>query len=401
VTQAGGSNYTLSPDIKKLQTAARDLVQKVILPLEADLDYDAIEMAPDDHKRVVELVKEAGLWNMGVPEEYGGSGLGAFARAVIYEELVQHRAGLYRTFYDTLGHGAYGGLYAYGTPYHKETYLLPTLRGERQGGMAVTEPSGGSDPARAIKSFAVRDGDDWILNGSKMFGIGAQADYTIIFARTDPNSRRGMTAFILDKGMPGFVATPWPVQRSTYPAMGMFDNVRVPGKNVLGEVDNAWKMMAYEGLAKNRVGYSVSNLGISVAAHRTAVEDCKSRETFGAPLSTRQAVQWMLVDSEIEIKSNRWICWESAWQVDADEDFRFAASLAKVHSAEVLQRVLDRSMVIMGARALSKETSFDRWYREARIRRIGEGPSEVQRIVVSRDLLSVGSGVNPPTESVQ
>ena len=264
--------------------------------------------------------------------------------------------------------------------------------------MAITEPSGGADPARAIKTYAVRDGDDWILNGSKIF-IGGMpwSDYGVVFARTDPESRRGISCFIIEKGWPGFTWNPIPVTRTHYAGQAFFDNVRVPGENLLGEVHNAWKMMAYEGLAKGRVGYSVSNLRIAVGAHRYAVEDCKTRETFGTSLSTRQAVQWMLVDNEIEIKSARWIAWEGAWQVDAGEDFRFASSMAKVYSSEVLQRALDRSMRILGARGSTRELPLERWYREARIRRIGEGPSEVQRIVIARDVLSVGSGVNPPT----
>jgi len=392
-TQAGSSTYTLPADIKKLQLAAREYVQKHIVALEEDLDYDAIEIASEDRARLEKLAEQMGLRGR-EGEGTVRQELSAFGNAVFSEELVQHRAGLYVTCYGTLSGGA-GGNRRFTDDQRKRF-------AGRRGFMAITEPSGGADPARAIKTYAVRDGDDWVLNGSKIF-IGGMpwSDYGIVYARTDPNSRRGISCLIVEKGMPGFTWNPIPVTRTHYAGQAFFDNVRLPGSNLVGELHNAWKMMAYEGLAKGRVGYSVSNLGIAVGAHRLAVEDCKSRETFGAPLSTRQAVQWMLVDSEIEIKSNRWICWESAWQVDADEDFRFAASLAKVHSAEVLQRVLDRSMVIMGARALSKETSFDRWYREARIRRIGEGPSEVQRIVVSRDLLSVGSGVNPPTESVQ
>ena len=393
-------SFAIPDDVAKLQQAARSYIQNEIVPLEAHLDYDATDIPESEHARLEKIVQGYGLWNFdaraGVPEEYGGTNLSGFTRAVMAEELIQHRAGLYTNVYHTLGHGALGMLYA-GTDYQKETWLLPTLRGERNGFVGITEPSGGADPARAIRTFGVQDGDDWIINGSKVFVGGGQSDYGVIFVRTDPDSRRGISAFLIDKGLPGYTWNPIPVLRAAYPQQLFFDNVRVPAKNIIGEVHNGWKLLAFDLLAKNRVGYSVDNLGLSVAAHRFAVESCKTRETFGAPLSTRQAIQWMLVDSEIELKSTRWLAWESVWKVDNDEDFRYAASLAKVYSSEVLQRTLDRSIQIIGAQALERDPAglpLERWYREARIRRIGEGPSEVQRVVVARDMLSVGSGVN-------
>jgi len=393
-------SFAISDDVAKLQEAARDYIQHEMLPLEEHLDYDAIEAPEGEQERLEKKVQEIGLWNMGVPEQYGGSDISAFAHAVVNEELVQHRGGLYDTCYRTLGHGAIGPLYN-GTDYQKERYLYPSLRGEAQSFMGITEPSGGADPARAIRTYAVKDGDDWILNGSKIFlGGSPWAHFGLVFARTDPNSRRGISCFIIERGWPGFVLNPIPVLRAHYAGQLFFDNVRIPGKNLVGEVHNAWKLLAFDLLAKGRVGYSVHNLGIAVGAHKFAVESCKTRETYGAPLSTRQAVQWMLVDSEIELKSTRWLCWEGAWKIDNDEDFRYSSSLAKVYSSEVLQRTLDRSIQILGAKALERDPKglpLERWYRESRIRRIGEGPSEVQRIVVARDMLSVGSGVNPPT----
>jgi len=397
-TQATGT-FRMPEAISKLQKAARGYVQNEMLPLEEHLDYDAIDVPDSERPRLEKEIKKLGLWGTKIPEEYGGSSLSSFAQAVVFEELVQHRAGLYVTCYETLGPSALGPLYA-GSDYQKETYLYPTLRGERESFMAITEPSGGADPARAIRTYAVQDGDDWVITGSKIFIGGAPwSDYGVVFARTDPNSRRGISCFILDKGMPGFTWNPIPVLRPHYAGQLFFDNVRVPGRNLVGEPHGAWKLLAFDLLAKGRVGYAVSNLGIAVGAHRLAIEQAKTRETHGAPLSTRQAVQWALVDNEIELKGCRWICWESAWQVDNDEDFRAASSMAKVYSSEVLQRSLDRSMQILGARGLERDLPLERWYRESRIRRIGEGPSEVQRIVMARDMLSVGSGNNPPPSS--
>jgi len=278
-----------------------------------------------------------------------------------------------------------------GSEYLIETYGMPTVRGEQRGWYAITEPSGGSDPARAIQTRAVRDGDDWVINGSKVFISGAPwGDWGIVFARTDPERRRGITAFIVENKWPGFTMNPIPVMRAYYPAELFFDDLRVPNCNVLGEVDGGWDLLANKLLARQRIPYAAANLGVSVIAHRMAVEYPKTRETFGAPLATRQAIQWMLVDSEIEIRACRWLLWEAAWKYDAGEDFRQEASIAKLYSSEVLGHVVDRSIQIHGGYGVSKWLPFERWYREARIRRIGEGPTEVQRMVIAREILNPG-----------
>ena len=160
----------------------------------------------------------------------------------------------------------------------------------------------------------------------------------------------------------------------------------------MGEVDGGWDILANQLLARGRIPYSAANLGVSVAAHRMAVAYSKTRETFGAPLSTRQAIQWMLVDSEVEIRTCRWLTWEAAWKYDAGEDFRQEASIAKLHSAEVLARVVDRSLQIHGGYGVTQEMPFERWYREARVRRIGEGAQEVNKILIAREILNPGGG---------
>jgi len=137
---------------------------------------------------------------------------------------------------------------------------------------------------------------------------------------------------------------------------------------------------------KNRFPYSACNLGVAVAAHRMAIEHAKQRSTFGAPLSTRQAIQWMLADAEVELRACRWLIWEGAWKADRGEDARVEASIAKLYSSEVLGRVIDAAVQIHGGYGVSKEFPLERWYREARVRRIGEGPSEVHRMVIARSL---------------
>ena len=387
---AADERYQLPEELRMARNLVKDYIQNEIIPLEQELDQDAISLPDEDFDRLTPMTKEMGLWCMGVAEKYGGAGLSIFAQVVIDEEMVQHRAGLYRPAYSTMGSSPPEVIWM-GTDEQIETYGLPTVRGERKGWFAITEPSGGSDPARAIQTRAVRDGDDWIINGSKIFISGAPwNDWGIVFARTDPDSRRGITAFIVENDWPGFSLNPIPVLRSYYPAQLFFDDLRVPNRNVLGEVDNGWDLLANKLLARARIPYSAANLGVAVIAQRMAVEYSKTRETFGAPLATRQAIQWMLVDSEIEIRACRWLIWEAAWKYDAGEDFRQEGSIAKLYSSEILGQVVDRSIQIHGGYGVSKWLPLERWYREARIRRVGEGPSEVQRIVIAREILNPG-----------
>ncbi|MCH7996963.1 MAG: acyl-CoA dehydrogenase family protein [Chloroflexi bacterium] len=391
---AGDERYELPEELKMASRMVRDYVQKEIIPLEHDLEHDSISIPDTEFNRLAPKAKAMGMWCIGVPQEFDGGGLSIFAQVVIEEEMVQHAAGLYAPVYGTMGTSPPEIIWN-GTPYQIETYGLPTVRGARKAWFAITEPTGGSDPARAIQTRAVRDGDDWVINGSKVFISGALwGDWGIVFARTDPETRRGITAFIVENDSPGFSLTPIPVMRAYTPAQLFFDNLRVPDRNVLGEVDKGWDLLANKLLARGRIPYSAANLGVSVIAHRMAVEYSKTRETFGAPLATRQAIQWMLVDSEVEIRTCRWLIWEAAWKYDAGEDFRLEGSIAKLYSAEVLGKVVDRSIQIHGGYGVTHEMPLERWYREARIRRIGEGASEVQRIVIAREILNPGG--RPP-----
>ena len=382
--------YELPDSLKMLRQLSRDFNQNEIIPLERDLDYDAYHVPEEVGRDLQRKAKEAGLGNMSVPKEWGGEGMDIFTTTVVDEERVKHRNGLYGA-----GYGAYGGgppaiFYRHATQDQVERFVLPSLAGERQGFFAITEPGGGSDPARAIATHATRDGDDWVINGSKMFISGSlEADYGLVFCRTDTEAGRGgISCMIVEQGMPGYTVEPIAVIRPDYPGMLSFQDVRVPGRNVVGEIGHAWDMLANQLLATSRIPYSAANLGVAVAAHEMAVAYSKQRVTFGEPLSNRQAIQWMLVDSEIEIRSARWLVWDAAWKVNRGESFRTESSMAKLVSSEVLGRVVDRSIQIHGGIGLTRDLPLERWYREARIRRIGEGPSEIQRILIARNIIN-------------
>ena len=367
----------------------RRFVREEILPLEMNLDPDADQLAQEDEDRLKSMVQDMGLYGMGIPPEYGGPELDMVTRTLVAIEMSQHRAGLYAPCYGVFGGAGLAQLFE-ANDEQKERYLYPTLRGEKKGFFGLTEPSGGSDPARAIQTKAVQDGDDWIINGSKIFISGAdRADYGLLFVRTSQDKGRGgITCFIVDTDTPGFhVRRIIHTLRSAHYATELqFEDMRVPAKNILGELNKGFAI-ANDRLSRQRIPYSAGCIGVAIKAHEMAVEYSKIRETFGAPLSSRQSIQWMLIDNEIDIQQARWATLEAAALADRGEPFRKQAAMAKLISTEGASRVVDRSMQIHGGYGVTKDFPFERWYREMRIRRIGEGPSEVQRHIIARDIL--------------
>ena len=367
----------------------RRFVREEIAPLEADLDPDASELKPDDHERLVARVREMGFYGLDIPEEYGGPGIDLITRTLMAMEMSQHRAGLYAPCFGVFGGAGLAQLYE-ADEYQKERYLYPMLRGEKSGFFGLTEPSGGSDPARAIRTTAVLDGDDWVLNGEKTFISGAdRADFGITFARTDPEKgRNGITCFIVDTDSPGFhvrrvVHT---LRSSHYATELQYDNLRVPRANVLGEVDRGFAI-ANDRLSRQRIPYAAGCIGVAIRAQEMAIDYAKQRETFGDVLASRQSIQWMIVDNEIDIRTARWITLDAAAKAERGEPFRTEAAMAKLVGSEAGSRVVDRAMQIHGGYGMTKDLPLERWYREMRIRRVGEGPNEVQRLIMARDLI--------------
>jgi acyl-CoA dehydrogenase len=381
------SGFTLPEELRILRDQVRRFVREEIVPLEQTLDPDAPDIPREDFLRLSAKTRAAGLWALGAPEAWGGGGLDTFAMCVVLEEMAQHRMGLYNPGCGVFGRYPPPVIWG-GTREQIEKYAVPALRDGSETFYAITEPSGGSDPAGAIQTRAERRGDRWVLNGRKVFISRAHdAPWGVVFARTSKEKgRAGISCFIVEQGTPGFTATPIrTIRTSSVPTDIALEDCAVPAENLLGEEGRGLDL-CFDLLVKQRFPYSACNLGVAVAAHRMAVEHARHRTTFGAPLSQRQAVQWMLADAEVEIRAARWLVWEGAWKADRGEDARVEASIAKLHSSEVLGRVIDAAVQIHGGYGVSKEFPLERWYREARVRRIGEGPSEVHRMVIARAL---------------
>jgi len=380
--------YQLPPELIAVRENVRRIIKDEVIPAEARVDPDAAEIDEDDYWRIARKVQAAGMWCMGSPTRYGGGGLSLFEMCVLMEEMCQHRGGLYNPGAGVFGRTPPPVIWG-GTEKQIQKYAARTLKDATYTFFAITEPSGGSDPAGAIQCRAVREGDHYVLNGQKIFISHAhEAEWGVVFARTDPSAGRGgITAFIVEKGTPGFSAKPFKTLRTAaLPHVVHFEDCRIPIAQRLGP-EGGGLSLCMDLLTGLRFPYSACNVGVAVAALRMAIDYSKQRKTFREMLSRRQAIQWMLADSEVEIRAARWLIWDGAWKSGRKEDARMEASVAKLYSSEVLGRVVDRAVQIHGGYGVSKEFPLERWYRESRIRRIGEGPSEVHRMVIARNLL--------------
>ncbi len=381
------AGFTLPDELRVLREQIRRFIREEIIPLEQRLDPDAPDIPREDFARLSAKTRAAGMWALGAPAAHGGGGLDTFSMCIALEEMAQHRMGLYNPGCGVFGRNPPPPIWS-GTPTQIEKYAVPAVREGYETFFAITEPSGGSDPAGAIQTRAEKRNGHWVLNGRKVFISRAHdAPWGVVFARTDKGKgRAGISCFILEHGTPGFTATNIRTIRTAAVANDVvFEDCAIPADNLIGEEGHGLDL-AFDLLVKNRFPYSACNLGVAVAAHRMAVEHAKHRSTFGVPLSQRQAIQWMLADAEVEIRAARWLIWEGAWKADRGEDARVEASIAKLYSSEVLGRVVDAAVQIHGGYGVSKEFPLERWYREARVRRIGEGPSEVHRMVIARAL---------------
>jgi alkylation response protein AidB-like acyl-CoA dehydrogenase len=379
-------DFALPTSIAELKRRARRFVDEECIPLERELPPDWIELPPDLYERLVARIRELGLWGVGVPAELGGLGLGALGYTAIREE--QCRSMIGTSHYTPFGGEIPAPLY-FATEAQKKRYLLPVLRGAKRVAFAQTEPGAGSDAA-AIQTRAVRDGQGWRINGVKRFAtLADRADVLLLVAVTDPDKRArgGITMFLVERDTPGLtVRRLIPVLRPQHSTELELRDVWVPDESVLGEVGQGF-VMAQKFLVKGRMSIAARSLGVAQRALEMATAYARERRTFGQPLAERQAVQWMLADSYMELHATRLLTYETAWKEDQGQDPRVAASEVKCMATEMAFRVLDRAIQVHGGIGLTKDLPLERWFREIRVLRIGEGPNEIHRWVVARSLL--------------
>ncbi len=379
-------SWDLPEDMAMLRETARRFMHEVRAE-EDKLPHDATELPADVLKRLQTKARALGIWQVESPVEWGGAGLSLLGQAVVAEQASQCKMGAYIPACHAFGWDPPNAIFE-GRKDQIEKYAVPTLNSGEKTFVAISEPSGGSDPGRAIQMRAERKGDRYILNGTKLWisGVG-QSSWGLVFARTGQSKGRGgITAFIVEKKFKGFSYKPVPVIRSYAPYELTLVDCEVPAENRLGEEGEGFKL-AETWLIHARIPYAAAVIGLGEAALRLAVDWVRQRHAFGSALADKQAIQWMIADSEIELRAARLLVHQAAARADVGLDIKIDASVAKVYATEIAGKVVDRCIQMFGGLGVAKEMPLERWYRELRIKRIGEGPSEVHRMVIARDIL--------------
>jgi (R)-benzylsuccinyl-CoA dehydrogenase len=390
-------DFNLPDTVRMIRETVRTFTEKELIPHEAlIIQREAERGMRDDPLLPAELetglrekAREIGLWGIDVPEEYGGQNLGMLAKCVVTEELK-------RSMVPFIPPPDSPNLYllkelCVGSQI--ERYLEPYARGEKKSCIAISEEGAGSD-AGAIKTRAERRNGKWVLNGAKMWISNARrADFMIVVAVTDPakGKRGGMTSFLVDRDTPGMsIPASYPMIGEYHPYQVFFDNVELGDEHVLGEVGNAFVPITNR-LGVRRLDIASRCIGLATRCIEMMVEQANMRHTFGSPLADRQAVQWWISDSYQELEMVRLLTYRLASRIDAGaRDFRLDGSMVKIQATEMIQRVVDRAIQLFGGMGLSKELPLEYIARMSRVYRIVEGPSEVHRWVIARDLLKHG-----------
>jgi acyl-CoA dehydrogenase len=377
-------DLTLSDEEREVRDWVRTFVRREVMPLEPDVlarerRHEPGLSAPE-LRGLQDKAKASGFFGVNTPEGYGGMGLSALMTALVEVELG-------RSFVPFRFGGDADNILYFADEDQKKAYLEPTISGDRRSCFAITEPGAGSD-ARAIRTRAVRDGDEWVITGEKTFITGGnEADFCMVFAVTDPDrgTDGGVTCFLVDRDQ-GWKSEYIDTMGEWGPAALVFDNVRVPDSAILGEEGKGFEL-ALRWIGRGRYLLPARALGACERLVEMGMEHARNRVTFGQPIAERQAIQWMIADSAVEIEALRWLVLTAAWQVDAGSDSRHAQSMAKLYGGLKANEIVDRVLQMHGGMGYTRELPVERWYRELRLLRIYEGTDEIQRRTIARNLI--------------
>jgi len=375
----------LTEEHRMIQQAARDFAQNEIAPIAAEFD----ETGEFPMKTIMKM-GEMGFMGIEVPEEYGGVGMDTLSYVLALEEICKADAshGTIMSVNNSLY--AYGIL-KFGTEEQKQKFLPPVASGEAVGAYSLTEPMSGSD-AGTMRSRAIRDGDEYIINGRKSWVTsGPVADYIVLFTITNPDrGHRGISAFLVEADKPGFIRgkkEPKLGIRASATSELVFENYRIPVKNRLGEEGEGFKI-AMAVLDAGRIGIGAQALGISEAAYSASLEYSREREAFGQKIGQFQGIGFKLADMKTRIEASRLLVYNAALAKErakgTDERYTLEASIAKLFASETAVYVTNEAVQIYAGMGYSKELPIERYYRDAKITEIYEGTSEIQRLVIAR-----------------
>jgi alkylation response protein AidB-like acyl-CoA dehydrogenase len=377
-------HFELDEAHREIQRVVREFCEREVKPHARRWDETG-----EFPREVVRQLGELGVMGISVPEEFGGAGMDALAVAVVIEEVARHDGSLALTVASHNGLGS-GQIRYFASDAQKRKYLVPLARGEKLAAWGLTEAGSGSDAA-GLRTSAVRRGDRWILNGSKMFITqGTVGDVFVVLARTSPEkAQKGITAFILEKGMKGFS------QRAIHGKLGMrssdtaelhFEDVEVPDENRVGEVDHGF-LNTLTILDRGRITIGALAVGLARGALEEARAYAKERQAFGKPIAEFQAIAFMLADMATETDAARLLVHRAAALADAGLPFVREASMAKLFASEAAMRATTKAIQIHGGYGFTRDFPVERYFRDAKLCEIGEGTSEIQRVVIARSIL--------------
>ncbi|GAB4333317.1 MAG: acyl-CoA dehydrogenase family protein [Candidatus Abyssubacteria bacterium] len=382
-------DFAIPEELEMLRRSLRKFIEKEVIPLEEKAGYDPDDGVPQDLlKKVRRRSYELGFWGIDMPEEYGGGGLNMLGTVILREEASRHFSSLTQAIFG--GPEGPSKILLAGREEQIQKYLVPVIKAEKTCCFALTEPNAGSDAA-SIETSAVRDGDEWVINGLKHYITnGPYADYAIVFAVTDrqKRGRGGITCFLVDKGTPGFSVGK--IQKT----MGggdsqcelIFEDCRVPHENVLGEVGMGF-VTAMTFLGGGRLSIAAGAVGMTDKLLQVSIDYAKQRVQFGKPIATKQAIQWMLADIATELFAARNMVYSTAWKIDQGEMAIREMAMCKLYATELVNRAADVAVQVHGGMGYMKEAPIERVYRGVRALRIVEGTSEIQRFIIARSLL--------------
>lgn len=381
-------DFNFSEELTMLRDLARSFTNERVRPLAASIEHE--HRVP---RSLIDEMAEAGFLGVALPTEYGGSDLGETGLCVVMDEITRGDFAVAVTYGSHASIGAMSVLVG-GNAVQKKRFLPEMATGKLLCAYALSEAGAGSDPA-AMTTTAVRDGGGWVLNGEKVWITnGDMADLVTVYAVTDKErgARGGITAFLVPRDAKGFVVGKREEkmgQRGSSTVTLAFEDVRLSDDNRLGDVGEGFKI-AMGTLDRGRLALGANCLGSSREAHALSVDYARQREAFGKPISDHQAIQWMLADNACDIYTMESLVYRTAWMCDHHVPFGRESAMVKLVCSEALCRVVDRAVQIHGGMGYSAEYKIEQLYRDARVTRIYEGTSEIQRLVIARDVIKHG-----------
>jgi len=385
-------NFELIEEHRMLRDLAQRFVREELMPLEAgvlerEANGQGSGLTKAEREHLDRVSKQLGLWSLDAPEDAGGMGLPHVALVAVNEAL----GGTVANYTLPPDSPNLRMLMATVNEPQRRAYLEPYARGETVSAIGISEPGAGADPA-GMQTRAVRDGDDWVINGRKIWISRAEeADFTILMAITDPEKRArgGMSAFLVDRGTPGFnVLRRIPMLAGDYTYELVLEDCRVPGWKLLGTEGQGFAPMQVR-LGTRRMEMAAWCIGAAQRALDMMREYAPQRVTFGQRLSERQAVQWWVADGAAKVHAARLMAYDCAWKIDQGRDVRTEISMLKVYATEMAQEIVDNAMQCFGAMGVTKELPLHMLAGRIRNMRIYDGPSEIHRMVVARNLMDV------------